>query len=231
MIVRHELQPGEWIAEAQLSQALGVSRTPLREALKALAAERLVVLHPFRGATVTDLSLEQVEHLFETQAILEAQAARLAASRASAAEIAAFEKKHLRMLGYFTRGDRKPYFELNQELHRDLVAMSHNPVIIETHAVILTQVERARFAALDIGHRWEESVAQHEAILLALKARDIEHLGQLVGIHVIGTGQTVRVALRTLETDLPLAAVCSQSEPSPPAARNNKTRSMAGRGS
>ena len=195
MIVRHELRPGEWIAEAQLSQALGVSRTPLREALKALASERLVVLHPFRGATVTGLSLEQVEHLFETQAILEAEAARLAASRGSDAEIASFEKKHRRMLGFFARGDRKPYFELNQELHRDLVAMSHNPVIVETHAIILTQVERARFAALDIGHRWEESVAQHEAILLALKARDPQLLATLVGAHVSGTGQTVQAAL------------------------------------
>lgn len=195
MIVRHELRPGAWIAEAQLSQALGVSRTPLREALKALASERLVVLEPFRGATVTGLSPDQVGHLFKSQAIVEAQAARLAASRATESELAAFEKKHLRMLAHFARRERKPYSELNQGLHRDLVAMTHNPVLVETHAIILTQVERARFAAPSIGHRWEASVAEHDAILVALKARDANLLENLVSTHVMTTGQAVQSAL------------------------------------
>lgn len=188
MIVEHALPPGSRIAEAELCAAFGVSRTPLREALKALASERLVTLQPFRGAVVTGLSAERIAHLFEAQAILESQAARLAATRASAAEIAAFARKHRRMVRLFERGDRKGYFALNQELHADLVALSGNEVLVEAHAAVLVQVERARLAALDVGRRWSDSVAQHAAILAALADRDAERLATTLHDHVVETG-------------------------------------------
>ena len=188
MIVEHALPPGSRIAEAELCATFGVSRTPLREALKALASERLVTLQPFRGAVVTGLSAERIAQLFEAQAILESQAARLSARRASVAEIAAFERKHRRMVRLFERGDRRSYFALNQELHADLVALSRNEVLIEAHAAVLIQVERARLAALDIGRRWSESVAQHAEILAALKGRDADRLATTLHDHVIETG-------------------------------------------
>jgi DNA-binding GntR family transcriptional regulator len=203
MIVRHELAPGSRVGEAELSQTLGVSRTPLREALKALAAERLIVLHPFRGATVSELPAEQVSHLFEAQALMESQAAQLACIRARDAEIAAFRSQHERMLRFFRNGNRKSYFAVNQELHRALVAMAHNPILVEAHASIMVQIERARFAALDHAHRWEESIAQHEAIFEALQARDAAGLAEIVRRHVIETGEIVRSALPSAGTARP----------------------------
>ena len=191
MIVEHALPPGSRIAEAELCATFGVSRTPLREALKALASERLVTLQPFRGAVVTGLSAERIAQLFEAQAILEGQAARLAASRASAAGIAGFARKHRRMVRLFERGDRKGYFALNQELHADLVALSGNGVLVEAHAAVLIQVERARLAALDVGRRWSDSVAEHAEILAALEDRDGERLARTLHDHVMETGSAI----------------------------------------
>ena len=195
MIIRHELKPGQWIAEAKLSEKLGVSRTPLREALKALAAEKLVELHAFRGAAVTDLSLDQVVYLFETQAILESQAVELACERATDQEIAAFAKQHRRMVAFFEKGDRKSYFALNQKLHTAIVGMSHNPVLIEIHASVIVQVERARYNALDVADRWKQSADQHEDILAALEKRDGKQAAFIMREHVMQTGFAVRASL------------------------------------
>lgn len=202
MIIRHELKPGQWIGEAKLSQKLGVSRTPLREALKALAAEKLVELHAFRGAAVTDLSPDQVVYLFETQAILESQAIELACARATDQEIAAFAKQHRRMVGFFEKGDRRSYFALNQLLHTAVVGMSHNPVLIEIHASVIVQVERARFKALDIGDRWKQSADQHEDILEALEKRDGKRAALLMREHVLQTGNSVRASLASSQMAL-----------------------------
>jgi DNA-binding GntR family transcriptional regulator len=195
MIMRHELEPGAWVPEGELCDRLGVSRTPLREALKALAAERLVTLYPFRGVAVAELSTDHVGHLFELQSMLESSAASLAAERATGTEIADFEKVHKRMVRFYERGDRKAYFALNEDLHKALVAMSHNPALVEAHATKLLQVQRARFVALDIGRRWAESVQQHSDILDALKSRDAKRLARLVRKHVEATGTTVRTAV------------------------------------
>ena len=206
MIMRHELEPGAWVPEGELCERLGVSRTPLREALKALAAERLVTLYPYRGVAVAELSTDHVGHLFELQSMLETSAATLAATRATDAEIADFEKAHKRMVRFYERGDRKAYFALNEDLHRALVAMSHNPALVEAHATNLVQVQRARFVALDIGRRWAESVEQHTDILEALKARDAKRLAKLVKKHVDATGATVRTAVESYLEDKPASS-------------------------
>lgn len=196
MILRHELLPGQWVPEAQLCEKLGVSRTPLREALKVLAAEKLVTLYPYRGVAVAELSLDHVGHLFEVQALLESAAARLACERASQVEIARFEHVHHRMVRFFERGDRKAYFALNQELHRALVAMSGNPALVEAHLGVLIQIERARYLALGVARRWKDSVAQHGAILDALRRRDVEAIEAVVTRHVGETRLAVQSAIR-----------------------------------
>jgi DNA-binding GntR family transcriptional regulator len=221
MILRHHLLPGQWVPEAELCEDLGVSRTPLREALKALAAEKLVTLYPYRGVAVAEFSREHVAHVFEVQCMLESKAAELACERAAVDEIDEFEKTHKRMVRLFERGDRKAYFALNQELHRALVAMSHNPVLVETHAGVLVQVERARFLALDIGRRWEDSVSQHDAILLALQARDGDTIRAIVRRHIEETRLAVEAAIEArfgLEPPSPSR---------PPKSRNVRRRKVA----
>ena len=108
MILRHHLLPGQWVPEAELCEDLGVSRTPLREALKALAAEKLVTLYPYRGVAVAELSREHVGHVFEVQSLLESMAAQLACERAAVAEIDAFEKIHKRMVRFSSAAIVRP---------------------------------------------------------------------------------------------------------------------------
>lgn len=195
MIVTHQLKPGEWISEDKLSETLGVSRTPLREALKALATEKLVELHAYRGAMVTGLSPELVGHLFEAQALLESQAIRLACERAIDLELEEFGKIHAKMIVNFERGNRALYSDLNKKLHRVIVAMSHNPTLVELHDTIIVQVERARNAALEIGGRWAESAKEHEAIYQALSRRDADLAAALMHEHVLQTGRTVKMSI------------------------------------
>ena len=195
MILRHELKPSEWVPETELCEQLGVSRTPMREALKVLAAEQLVELHPNRGAMVAALLPKHVDDLFEAQAIIEGVAVKLACERATEDDIEAFRKIHARMIRAFERRERKQYFALNQDLHLSLVAMSHNTALVTAHSTLFMQVERARFLALEVGHRWEDSVAQHEAILTAMSVRDGALAQTLLEAHVRETQDAVRQAV------------------------------------
>jgi DNA-binding GntR family transcriptional regulator len=198
MILKHELQPGEWIQEMQLCESLGVSRTPMREALKVLASERLVVLHPYRGASVAEIELGVVAELFEVQAILESQAGLLACERATDAEIQAFSAKHDEMAGHFSGGDRVSYFRLNQELHAAIVGMAANTRLQESHAAIMKQISHARYAALDEENRWKVSIEQHAAIRDALVQRDGSALASCIVEHV---NDTKKAVLRSLEVE------------------------------
>ncbi|RYE53617.1 MAG: GntR family transcriptional regulator [Hyphomicrobiales bacterium] len=191
MIIRHELEPGEWIQEMELCQTLGVSRTPMREALKVLAAEKLVTLYPYRGASVTAIDPAMVEDLFEVQSIIESQAGMLACIRASDAAIVEFARKHAQMVRHFRDGERVEYFALNQDLHRSIVFMAGNDSLIEVHAAVMKQIERARYLALDAERRWEVSMAQHVDIHDALVARKTAVIGELMRHHILDTSKAI----------------------------------------
>ena len=195
MILHHELEPDEWVPESELCEKLGISRTPLREALKVLASEKLVEISPNRGGMVASLRPNDVDELFEAQAIIEGSAASLACKRATDEDVEAFRKIHLKMLRCFERRDRTQYFSLNQDLHLSLVAMSHNSALVSAHSTLFIQVERARFLALDVGQRWADSVEQHEAILSAVASRDAELAKKLVEHHILETREAVKSAV------------------------------------
>ena len=196
MILTQHLRPGDRINELALSASMGVSRTPMREALKVLAAEKLVTLFPNRGAIVTDLLPDRIESLFEVESVIESQAAGLACGRATDGELEVFEANHHRMVALLDAGDLPAYFDLNQELHESLVAMTHNPSLASVHAGVMVQLERTRFTALPFDHRWKRYVDQHDAILRALKARDANGLPGVVRDHVLEIGRVVVEALR-----------------------------------
>lgn len=122
LIVRGELKAGERIAESAVCDALGISRTPLREALKLLAAEGLVELRPNRGAIITPLRAPEMTALFEAVSGIERFAAELAATRLGKTEIKRLHALQTRMENCFETGDRDAYFRLNQDIHRLIVA-------------------------------------------------------------------------------------------------------------
>lgn len=195
MIVEGRLTPGARVNEAALCEQLGVSRTPLREALKILAAEGLVDLLPRRGARVAGLSATELGELFEVLSGLERTAAELAALRASEADLARLEELQARIEQHHDARNRHDYAHDNHALHETIVALAGNAVLKEVHARLMTRVRRARYMALLSQERWDESVAEHAAILAALAARDARRAGELMHRHVARTGEVVRAAL------------------------------------
>ena len=198
MIVRGELPPGENIGEAELSATFGISRTPLREALKLLATEGLVELHANRGAFVVPLHAEEIIDLFDVAATLEQRGAELAAERGTAQDFAELRKLQEQIEALHRARRREPYFALNQQIHRRIVACSHNATLQATHEQVFGRVQRIRFLALGSQTRWDQSIAEHRGILAALEARDATGAGSAMVQHVRQTGAHAAILLREM---------------------------------
>ncbi|MFB9265409.1 GntR family transcriptional regulator [Bradyrhizobium erythrophlei] len=197
LIVRGDLAPGETLVEADLSEALGISRTPLREALKLLASEGLVELRLNRSAMIAPMRQEEIDELFEAVSGIERVAAEHAALRMTERDLEKLDQLQERMERLHDTGKLRDYFELNQQIHSFIVACSRNRALKATHDWLLGRAERARFFALSSQERWDESVQEHRALLAALKARDAERAGRLLAQHVVRTGIVVREILNS----------------------------------
>jgi DNA-binding GntR family transcriptional regulator len=184
LIIEGDLPAGERVPERVLCERFGVSRTPLREALKALAAEGLIELLPNRGAWVVQLTAEDVAQTLKVIGTLEALAGELACHRLTADELAEIRARHHEMLAHHARRDRPAYFKANQSIHQAIVAAAGNPVLAQTYASLSGRIRRARYAANLDPHRWDEAVTEHEEILAALTAREGERLARLLRSHL-----------------------------------------------
>ncbi len=184
MIVEGELAPGERVREQALCDRLGVSRTPLREAMKMLAAEGLVTLQPNRGAMVSDPTPTDIADTFKVIGALEALAGELACERVKENDVAEIRVLHYQMALHQTRGELREYFRLNQRIHERLVELSGNRVLIEEHRQLGGRIRRQRFVANRSGTRWEQAMREHEEMLDALAARDGRRLADILRLHL-----------------------------------------------
>jgi DNA-binding GntR family transcriptional regulator len=185
MIVEGELAPGTRLRERELTEWLGVSRTPLREALKVLAAEKLIELTPNRGARVAVLSEDEIQDMFELMGALEGLAGRLAASRASEADVLELQAMHLQMRAHYVRKDLPAYFRLNQAIHRRIVVAAGNPLLTQSYDQLAGRIRRPRFLASQwSAQRWAQAIDEHEGIMAALAARDGALLARLLEAHL-----------------------------------------------
>jgi DNA-binding GntR family transcriptional regulator len=196
MIVEGELETGERLHEIDLSEVLNVSRTPLREALKLLANEGLVDLLPGRGARVSALTPESVGELFEVVSGLERLAVELAATRMTGRDLERLQRMHDKMAGHFSAGQRHEYFALNHEIHVAIVAGSKNQTLIAAHGALMVKARRGRYTALASEQRWKEAMAEHEALMEALRRRDGQRAGEILFQHDRRTGETTREMLK-----------------------------------
>ena len=195
LIVEGELAGGARVPERLLCERFGVSRTPLREALKALASEGLVELLPNRGARVTQLTPEDVEHMFQVMGALEGLSGTLAADRISEPELAEIRALHYQMLAHYIRRQLPEYFRLNQAIHEAILDAARNPVLKSTYLGLAGRIRRARYAANMSEERWAQAVEEHEAILAALAARDGARLSALLVAHLKNKSAVVRGAI------------------------------------
>jgi len=197
LIVHNELAPGERVDEKQLCERFGVSRTPLREALKVLAAEGLIELIPNRSPRVAPITPENVVELFDVMAWLERYAGELAVTRVEEKDLQRLRKHLANMERLHDRKDRFEYFRMNGQLHRSLVELSGNSVLLATYTTLASQIQRARYLAIHSQSHWDRGIKEHRDIFEALEAKDGERLGRLLLEHSRETGRRVEALLST----------------------------------
>ena len=197
LITDGTLEPGSRIKEGQLGAQLGVSRTPLREALKFLASEGLVELVAARGAIVRRFTARDVRDMLDVLAVLEAFAARLACARASDGDIAEVRRLHDRMVERYAVRDRLEYFKLNQQIHSAFLRLAGNATLEESHASIQSRMKRIRYIGNEEPRKWAAALAEHEEMIRALEARDGEALAAIVTRHLENTWARVLPTLST----------------------------------
>ncbi len=195
MIIEGVLEPGTRLHEGQLGEQLGVSRTPLREAIKFLASEGLVELVPSRGAVVKRFSAKDVQDMLLVLRNLEELAGRLACLLASDADIGQMRRLHDEMVARYRVGDRLQYYKLNQEIHSGIVRLAANSTLSEVHQMLQTRLKRIRFIGHEGAEKWAAAVAEHEEMISALEARDESRLSEVLGRHLGNAWERVRSAI------------------------------------
>ena len=173
-IFSRELEPGSWIDELQIAKAYGISRTPLREALKVLAAEGLVTMKVRRGAYVTEVSEKDLRDVYHLLSLLESDAAAVVAQTASPAELKKLQMLHAELEAAGKPGKEKhdKFFEVNEAFHMCLLELSQNKWRDQMVADLRKVMKLNRHNSLFKTGRITESLAEHQAIMAALNAKD-----------------------------------------------------------
>ena len=180
-IFSRELEPGAWIDEQRLAVEYGISRTPLREALKVLAVEGLVTMKLRRGAYVTEMSTTDVAQVYHLMALLESDAAGTVAAQASDAEIAELQALHDRLESEALQRDA--FFATNEQFHLRLLALAGNRWSAQIVQDLRKVMKLNRHLSLFKQGRLAESLAEHRAVMAAIAARDAAQATHLMRTH------------------------------------------------
>jgi DNA-binding GntR family transcriptional regulator len=184
-IFSHEFAPGDWIDEQALAIQYGISRTPMREAIKVLAAEGLITMKMRRGAYVTEVSKSDLSQIFTVLALLEGQACREVTQKATEKELEDLDSIHLKLERSAADRDLDQFFAINQQFHDKIQEICANPwmqrVIHDLRKVLKLQ----RRDSLSKRGRLESSLLEHRKILSALLARDAELSENLMKEHLL----------------------------------------------
>lgn len=181
-IVAHTLAPGSWIDEQALAAEFGISRTPLREALKVLAAEGLVTMKLRRGAYVTEVSARDLNEVFHLLALLESDAARVVAQQATAAQLAELQAIHAELEAAVA--DRDRFFAANERFHMRLLEIADNRWRLQMVSDLRKVMKLNRHHSLFKQGRLEASLREHRRIMAALEAHDGARAQQLMQQHM-----------------------------------------------
>jgi DNA-binding GntR family transcriptional regulator len=195
MILAGELRPGEKISEAELCDRFGVSRTPLREALKVLEAEGLVVLPPNRGPSVASITPAEIEELFPIMGGLEAVAGELACARIREHDILKIRGLHSSMVYHYRHDDPVAASKLGRSIHEAIFEIAANGELTRLYNALMTRIHAVRFATQNHREYWKESVHDHEQILEALEARDGLRLAAILKEHLRHRARMVQNAV------------------------------------
>jgi len=192
MITNGELKAGEKIHEPNLCERFGVSRTPLREALKLLAAEGLVQITVNRGAIVAKITPEEIDELFPIMGMFEALAGELAATRMSKKDLARLRNLHNTMLAHYRAGEWAPYIKLNREIHEAIFAAAGNDSLTTMYNSVMVRIHAVRYTTRKSQRRWDEAVSDHVRLMEAFESRDSKLAGQILREHLQHKAEMVR---------------------------------------
>lgn len=195
-IIEGDIAPGAKLNERELCEVMNVSRTPLREAIKMLAAEGLVELLPNRGAAVAQLDEQDVIDTFEVIAGLEGLSGELAAQRITPEELAEIRALHFEMCAAHARRDLPTYYRLNAAIHERINAAARNPVLAQTWRTVNARLQVLRFRSNLDGAKWDQALDEHEQMVDMLARRDSEGLRKLLAHHLIVKRDTVIELIR-----------------------------------
>ena len=184
------------IPEKILCERFGISRTPLREALKVLAREGLTCLHPNRGSRVNKITPQDIDEVFPVMGALEAVAGEAACQKISEEGIAEVRAFHYQMALHHTRGERLEYFQLNQLIHVKILEAAENPTLTQVYKGLSGRIRRARYIANIPQNRWDQAMHEHEKILEVLVTRDGKKLGDLLKSHLLNKSEVVKRTVR-----------------------------------
>ncbi|MCP5267677.1 MAG: GntR family transcriptional regulator [Zoogloeaceae bacterium] len=190
-IFAHELPPGMWIDEQALAVDYGISRTPLREALKVLASEGLVTLKPRRGCYVTEISERDLDEIFPLMAMLEGRCAFEATQKADAEDIARLDAVHALLEKYALSNDKEGFFDANQEFHRAVQELADNRWLMQVIQDLRKVLKLTRMHSLSVDGRLQQSLAEHRLIMAAIKARDPQRAEKAMHAHLLSGRQAL----------------------------------------
>ncbi|MGE8655756.1 MAG: GntR family transcriptional regulator [Achromobacter sp.] len=224
MIHARALRNGEWIDELRLAGELGISRTPLREALKVLATEGLVRLEPRRGCFVNELSAQDLEDIFPLMAMLEGRCAHEAACKASDAQLAALAPLHEALAGHATAGRIDAYYQTNYLIHEAVQALAGNQWLVDMVGNLRKVLSLSRHRSLAWPGRIQESCAEHLAIFEALRARDPERAEALARHHLMRQLEVLRALAAADDGPPPLSDLPVAEDPAHERTRQSRAR-------
>ncbi len=184
-IFNRELEPGSWIDELKIADELGISRTPMREALKVLAAEGLITMKVRRGAYVTEVSDKDLSDVYHLLSLLESDAVAVVAERATPAQLAELEQLHqeLETAGRDPEGQRERFFQINERFHMKVLEIADNRWRDQMVSDLRKVMKLNRHNSLFKTGRVQESLLEHRAVMAALKARDVPLAAQRMREH------------------------------------------------
>jgi DNA-binding GntR family transcriptional regulator len=199
MIVKGELRPGTRICEQRLCTRFGVSRTPLREALKVLSAEGLIHLHPNKGASVVRVTRKEMEEIIPILGTLCGLAAELACRNLDEAGLARIQAMHRQMVEYYHAGQEQAYCDINQAIHDAIFHAARNGSLVDAHQALEMRLQTLTFMAPKTSPQWAAALDDHERMMRALEARDAVQFSIEARHHVRHKAEVLRTALDLLE--------------------------------
>lgn len=196
-IMQGQLSPGERLLEVQLADEMGVSRTPVREAIRRLELEGFVVMVPRKGAYVAGLSVDDVESVYEIRTALETLAVRLAAQRMEAEDYRQLDELAEQMKATWQERNVEQWVALDARFHELLYTFSRNERLVQMMSNIMEQLSRYRIISLANVEVRQNSLAEHQKVIEALKRRDSEQAAAAAALHIENTKHSLLKMLQT----------------------------------